>query len=72
MGQLSSCPFSYQGHISFSLDDEISEGFFLLHCLCHNLLFVDEHVLGVSNDTADALSWFHERRFRNLAPEAEV
>lgn len=45
---------------------------FVIQCLCHNILFVAERVPGINNAIADALSWFQEHRFRELAPEASI
>lgn len=43
---------------------------FVLQCLRFNILFVAEHIPGVQNNIADALSRFQEQRFRELAPRA--
>ncbi|XP_053140582.1 uncharacterized protein LOC128340004 [Hemicordylus capensis] len=42
----------------------------VLTCLRHNTLFTAQHVPGVQNEVADALSRFQMQRFRKLAPGA--
>lgn len=43
---------------------------FVLQCLRINALFIVQHVPGLQNGVADALSRFQEERFRELAPAA--
>ena len=46
--------------------------FFVLQCLKLSLSFSGRYIPGKDNNIADALSRFQEKRFRELAPEAEV
>ena len=43
----------------------------VLQCLRHNILFKAEHIPGVDNQIADALSRFHNSKFHRLAPGAD-
>ena len=39
---------------------------------CFNFFFSSQHVPGIHNSVADALSRFHWQEFRSLAPEAQL
>lgn len=44
----------------------------VLFTLCNNTQFKAKHIPGTSNQIADSLSRFQERRFRNVAPYADL
>ena len=43
----------------------------LLTAVRHNFTFSAQHIPGIQNSLADALSRFHWQEFRQLAPEAD-
>lgn len=81
-------PWWFNKHILFCSDEAVvhlltsrtSKCPSLMHLLCQLLLtaavfgftFTAQHMAGVQNNIADALSRFHWQEFRHLAPEVQL